>query len=255
MDKSIHQRIDKEIQRGYALIMEGRQLEGSDRWLGAWEDIKNILKETGTDNIFELDSKFNWTQSFDNFLQDFETELRNAGIDDSSYQQKFIDAAQELLPYVSVDQATTEILRRAIAETYAELGDLQTCDRLFEEWLNEDPNWGWGYIGWSSCYHFLAQGNRDLEKAEKILLGALGQKDLCDRTDVLERLALINEEKNNPEETAPNKTQTKKEHLDTSASSPFFAQEPAKPEKIGRNDPCPCGSGKKYKKCHGASQR
>ncbi len=24
-------------------------------------------------------------------------------------------------------------------------------------------------------------------------------------------------------------------------------------EKIGRNDPCPCGSGKKYKKCHGAA--
>ena len=23
-------------------------------------------------------------------------------------------------------------------------------------------------------------------------------------------------------------------------------------EKVGRNDPCPCGSGKKYKRCHGA---
>jgi preprotein translocase subunit SecA len=23
--------------------------------------------------------------------------------------------------------------------------------------------------------------------------------------------------------------------------------------KAGRNDPCPCGSGKKYKKCHGAT--
>jgi uncharacterized protein YecA (UPF0149 family) len=23
------------------------------------------------------------------------------------------------------------------------------------------------------------------------------------------------------------------------------------PKKIGRNDPCPCGSGKKYKQCHG----
>ncbi|MGL5564665.1 MAG: SEC-C metal-binding domain-containing protein [Plesiomonas sp.] len=22
-------------------------------------------------------------------------------------------------------------------------------------------------------------------------------------------------------------------------------------QKIGRNDPCPCGSGKKYKHCHG----
>jgi preprotein translocase subunit SecA len=28
--------------------------------------------------------------------------------------------------------------------------------------------------------------------------------------------------------------------------------EPAQPPvKVGRNDPCPCGSGKKYKNCHG----
>jgi preprotein translocase subunit SecA len=24
-------------------------------------------------------------------------------------------------------------------------------------------------------------------------------------------------------------------------------------DKVGRNDPCPCGSGKKYKKCHGVN--
>jgi len=34
----------------------------------------------------------------------------------------------------------------------------------------------------------------------------------------------------------------------TAAPSP----RPTVPAKIGRNDPCPCGSGKKYKKCHGA---
>ena len=27
--------------------------------------------------------------------------------------------------------------------------------------------------------------------------------------------------------------------------------QPAHSEKVGRNDPCPCGSGKKYKKCCG----
>ncbi len=27
--------------------------------------------------------------------------------------------------------------------------------------------------------------------------------------------------------------------------------EPVRSRKIGRNDPCPCGSGKKYKRCHG----
>jgi SWIM/SEC-C metal-binding protein len=30
--------------------------------------------------------------------------------------------------------------------------------------------------------------------------------------------------------------------------------QPVKSDKIGRNDPCPCGSGKKYKKCCGANQ-
>ena len=28
-------------------------------------------------------------------------------------------------------------------------------------------------------------------------------------------------------------------------------QQPIRKTKIGRNDPCPCGSGKKYKFCHG----
>ncbi len=31
------------------------------------------------------------------------------------------------------------------------------------------------------------------------------------------------------------------------------ASEPVRADKIGRNDPCPCGSGKKYKKCCGAA--
>ncbi len=35
-------------------------------------------------------------------------------------------------------------------------------------------------------------------------------------------------------------------------AAPVKVQQPAKAEKrVGRNDPCPCGSGKKYKNCHG----
>ena len=47
--------------------------------------------------------------------------------------------------------------------------------------------------------------------------------------------------------------------LDSAAaqSTPATEPTPPKPEpaqafpKVGRNDPCPCGSGKKYKNCHG----
>jgi preprotein translocase subunit SecA len=42
------------------------------------------------------------------------------------------------------------------------------------------------------------------------------------------------------------------EVLATEAEAPAPAQQPVHVDpKIGRNDPCPCGSGKKYKHCHG----
>ncbi|MGA7853965.1 MAG: SEC-C metal-binding domain-containing protein, partial [Candidatus Acidiferrales bacterium] len=35
-------------------------------------------------------------------------------------------------------------------------------------------------------------------------------------------------------------------------AAPVEAPKPVRSgAKVGRNDPCPCGSGKKYKKCHG----
>ena len=37
------------------------------------------------------------------------------------------------------------------------------------------------------------------------------------------------------------------QNASTSAGSTFVRQQP----KVGRNEPCPCGSGKKYKQCHG----
>jgi hypothetical protein len=43
----------------------------------------------------------------------------------------------------------------------------------------------------------------------------------------------------------------KQAYLEASAGRPATFQRPG--EKIGRNDPCPCGSGKKYKKCCGRS--
>jgi uncharacterized protein len=38
-------------------------------------------------------------------------------------------------------------------------------------------------------------------------------------------------------------------------SEPRYKVETVKREapKVGRNDPCPCGSGKKFKQCHGAT--
>jgi hypothetical protein len=39
--------------------------------------------------------------------------------------------------------------------------------------------------------------------------------------------------------------------VDRPAMDPLRAPEASASRKVGRNDPCPCGSGRKYKKCHG----
>ena len=36
------------------------------------------------------------------------------------------------------------------------------------------------------------------------------------------------------------------------AEMDFGSPRPVRAGKVGRNEPCPCGSGKKYKKCHGS---
>jgi preprotein translocase subunit SecA len=41
-------------------------------------------------------------------------------------------------------------------------------------------------------------------------------------------------------------------HRAAAAGSPRVARDPSTWGKVGRNEPCPCGSGKKYKHCHGA---
>ena len=41
------------------------------------------------------------------------------------------------------------------------------------------------------------------------------------------------------------------EEPDESPAAPFVRGE----RKVGRNEPCPCGSGRKFKHCHGALQR
>jgi len=47
------------------------------------------------------------------------------------------------------------------------------------------------------------------------------------------------------------------QHTDYDAALPGAGEQaeqaPSQPDgiKVGRNDPCPCGSGKKYKQCHG----
>jgi len=70
------------------------------------------------------------------------------------------------------------------------------------------------------------------------------------KSDALERLykvQLVRGERPAPEPEAASPQKISLNRGETSAPKTFHRAQ----EKVGRNEPCPCGSGKKYKKCHG----
>jgi uncharacterized protein YecA (UPF0149 family) len=158
----------------------------------------------------------------------------------------------------------TENRRRALAESYFVLGEAGKAEALYREWLKTDPRWGWGWIGWSDCYRFrFARPElRDLNRSEQLLLEGLSVRKVRDFKDLVERLADLYEEQGRGEEaqgirrrvrgSLPAIQHTLSELPNVAArlqvSSP---QVTTSRQKVGRNDPCPCGSGKKFKKCCG----
>ena len=209
----------------------------------------------GIAGISELEEKYEWEQFPTNWVQDLETELHNAGLDDLEYFKKRIQYCEELLKAYPEEKADTLIIentRRAIAESYYELGDTDSCDRLFEKWTKDDPQWGWGWIGWSACY-WRDRHDKQIEKGQSILERGLTVEAVRDQEDLLDYAGELYTETNQTEKAAKVDAELKAFISKQPVMSPKRGEgnQPVHVIKIGRNEPCPCGSGKKYKKCCG----
>ena len=244
--------IDKKIMEGYEFLSGNETAKACDIWLEAWEGLKSLMAEGAVESVHEIYDKHSWSEFPSNYVQDLEAELHNAGLDDPVYFDKRIEYCRELLEYVGSDTLMEENTRRGIADSYFEKGDSAECDRLYGMWLEEDPKWGWGYIGWFRCYESTYHGRQDIAKASEILERAINKTDVRDRLDVVDA-ALTYYEENDGD--AGKIAELRQEFAALKASSPSHMTRhksiPITSLKVGRNDPCPCGSGKKYKKCHG----
>jgi uncharacterized protein YchJ len=153
--------------------------------------------------------------------------------------------------------------------------------------LNADSQWGWGWIGWSDCYRHSRTEFRDLKKSEKLLRQGLSITGVRNPDDIAERLADLCDDQGRHEEAVQFREKGKRTNasvqrtLNIHAGGHVLRQKttvtfhgeglplaelsslhdlhrpslhnlPGPKQKIGRNDLCPCGSGKKFKKCCGA---
>ena len=246
-----YQRIDAAITEGYDLVQRGDSLRGCKIWLQAWEEIKELFAEGVAEDIFDLNGKYKWGTSISNYAQFLEMELHNAGVDDEAYHQKRVEYCRELIRWCK-DDLTINNTRIGMAEAHYEMGEYGAGDRVFDEWLREDPDCGMCYAGWSDCHRMTLDAGH-YGKAEEILLAGYARPGLRDRHYVAEGLVNLYNQMGEPEKAG--------EYIGECRELPAMRQEwaeaapkpkPVRVVKIGRNEPCPCGSGKKYKKCCGA---
>ena len=234
-----YEKIEELFAEAYALNLKNNAIGACDRWLEAWELVKELFAEGIATDINDLNKKYKWKEFPGNHMQYLEMELHNAGVDDETYHQKRIDYCRELLQWSGSDELLINNTRIALGEAHYDLGDESGGEQVFKDWIQEDPDCGWAYSGWADCLRL--HSSEQYEKAEEVLLAGYARSGLRDKKYVVEGFVNLYNE-------------TGKRDKAKEFQKEYDRLQPAKPEpirvaKVGRNEPCPCGSGKKYKKC------
>lgn len=188
--------VDDKIQEGYARMVQERGL-ATDRWLEAWSDVLRLCDAVGVTTIHGFDARFPLSQSLFNWHQDLELELGNAGLDDPAKLHARIAVGEEILRrFTDCDQLVVENWRRAIAEAWFRLGEAGKAEQLYRGWLDADPQWGFGWIGWASGY-MPPPGTglpADHQRAEQLLCQGNAVPAVRDRDAITNWLRLARDE-------------------------------------------------------------
>jgi len=226
-------------------------LEGKDQKdyaLGIAEDIARELVETFCP-ANEHPEKWNVTQFLAEVLNQFGLDLKAAGFDPASMNYK--ELAEWLVQRVQERYAEKEklfgeaVMRWLERRIILDIVDTQWKDHLLTlDHLKE----GIGLRGY---------GQKDplvefKKEAFTLFEDMMGRID----TETVRYLFLVQPARPEDEAREIERRQRRQQQQLQFQAGAAQAEAP-KPvrtgAKVGRNDPCPCGSGKKYKKCHGAA--
>jgi preprotein translocase subunit SecA len=177
-------------------------------------------------------------------LEALRGDLRRAGIQPPEGLDNIVEDA---ILIDAIEVAALEALNKKAAEFGPEIWPrvlraviLRSIDQLWVEHLTEvdDLRRGIGLRGYAQedpLNAFKKEAFKLYDEFQGLIRVSIGRSIL--------RVSVVQQEAPRPKVVATSAAST------TSAPAP---KAPVAAAAVGRNDPCPCGSGKKYKKCHGA---
>ena len=103
--------VNDKMQAGYAAQDNGDSVQVCRLWLETWQAILDIIDRTELDSLDEFDDRFGGTQCVFNWVQDLETELHNAGLEEPRFFHERISLCQTMLDQFPDAPGAATVLR------------------------------------------------------------------------------------------------------------------------------------------------
>lgn len=250
---------DQLVQEGYECFDDDKREEGLQLWNKAWEVFQSIVNQQSEKvSVHQLMEEQDYIYAIDGWIQDYEMELGNARKSEEkiSYCKKIL----ELFDWTYDNNASC--FKCGIADSLFDLGKKDEAFEFYENWLDEEPR---NYNGISG-YSWILIENGETQKAYEVVRRAIwGASCNVDNSFLFMHAKQLAKQSGKHEECKWYQEQLDKFEvsihnweMEEDAIFDEFTmpkQIPViKPEKIYPNDPCSCGSGKKYKKCCGRNK-
>jgi len=252
----------------YDALYEHNPIEAVAIFMDAWDKIKQYVKEefyridrggnTIKPELIDIDDKMDFKYDLFNWLQDIEMEFQNA----KKYEE-LICFCRDVIDLFAWQEDSPDNYKTAIGEALNNLRKYEECDNWFESWLKEEPD----NPNCINIYLFCLIDRNDIEKAKKAAEQYIGSVEKCTidneimfirAQSLYEAIGDHEKAKNYQDKIDKLQKQFYKNPLEYGSGydKPLYFNQPViKEKKIGRNDSCPCGSGKKYKKCCGKNNK
>lgn len=163
----------------------------SEAGLRTWLYLKQFMALLQVSSLYELEHETIFDLLY--WANVLTMNLHNATLKNPDFFQQYFLFCKEYVtmhvPYLEKNVRNLGHIRSALAGCYLRQGEVDRCDQLFEQWLKQEPDWGWGWIGWSDSYYlFSGKRNKDKKRAQQILEKGLAVPSVRNRDEIKTRL-------------------------------------------------------------------
>ena len=189
------------IQAGYDALERREATTAAAIWLDAWSDVVRLCDLTGIDSIRSSTIASRCTSRCLTGARTWRTRCGTPGARIQSSCARGSRCGEEALRrFPDEDELMVENRRRAVAESYFELGETDKAEALFQRSLAADPRWGWGWIGWADLHFFTNNRPKDYSRAGELLRRGYSTPGVRNREDIADRPVLVYRETGRDEE-------------------------------------------------------